>query len=149
MLPFVACVACAPVEPPESAAKRASGSSSDAPIAEDAAGPCIDDEPRLIHYARRLATDPDPRLDAMRRRYDLKDVEAADIRQVTDPVICAQAGSVYADAVDLVDPPDAVAVIRIGDRCLVTSRVGGSTSSEVASAAVLDETLRVVSVFRR
>lgn len=143
LLPFVAFIACAPVAPPES------GSSSEASIAEDASGPCIDDEPRLIHYARRLATDPDPRLDVIRRRYHLEDAHAADVRQVTDPVICAQAGSSYADALDLADRPDAVAVIRIGDRYLVTSRVGGSTSSEFTSAVVFDEALRVVAVFQR
>lgn len=146
LLPLLALVACAPVDPP---ASGASGSSSKASIDDATAGPCIDDEPRLIHYARRLATDPDPRLDEIRRRYSLEDADGADVRQVTDPVICAQVGSAYAEALDLADPPDAVAVIRIGDRYLVTSRVGGSTSSEFASAAVLDAALRVVSVFRR
>ncbi|MFW6039846.1 MAG: hypothetical protein ACOC9N_02080 [Gemmatimonadota bacterium] len=146
-LAFIAVLgACAPVEPP---ASGASGSAPTESIDEDAAGPCIDEEPRLIHYARRLAADPDPRLDAIKRRYHLEDADASDVRQVTDPVICARAGSAYADALDLADPPDAVAVIRIGDRYVVTSRVGGSTSAELASAVVLDEALRVDAAFRR
>lgn len=131
--------ACGPGPPPESSA----------PVAADRVGPCISDEPRLIHYARWLATDPDPRLDALRRRFQIELVAASEVEQVTDPTVCQQAGSAYRDALDVAEAPNAVAVIRVGNRYIVTTRVGGSTSSEFASAVVLDESLRVLEALRR
>lgn len=135
----VALLACGPVQPPESGGASASARGT---------GPCITDEPRLIHYARWLATDSDPRLDRLRRRFRIEVVEASEVEQVSDPTVCQQAGSEYRAALDLRDPPVAVAVIRVGDRYIVTSRVDGSTSREFASAVVLDESLRVMSTFR-
>ncbi|MFW6089076.1 MAG: hypothetical protein ACODAB_04935 [Gemmatimonadota bacterium] len=132
-------VACGPVEPPESSA--AAGARG--------AGPCIADEPRLLHYARWLATDPDPRLDSRRRRYGVEKVAASEVEHVQTPAVCQEAGIAYRDARQARDAPDAVAVIRVGDRYIVTSRVGGSTSLELASAVVLDESLRVVETSRR
>jgi len=136
----LALVACGPVPPPESrsAAAVARGT-----------GPCITDEPRLIHYARWLATDPDPRLDSLRRRYGIEMVAASEVEHVQNPAVCQQAGSAYRDALHLRDSPDAVAVIRVGDRYIVTSQVGGSTSREFASAVILDESLRLLETFRR
>jgi hypothetical protein len=131
-------VGCGSVQPPESGAR----------VTTDWIGPCIADEPRLIHYARWLATDADPRLDELRRRFQIEMVAASEVEQVTDPSVCQQAGSAYRNALDLAERPEAVAVIRVGDRYIVTSQVGGSTSREFASAVVLDESLRVVSTLR-
>lgn len=135
----LALASCGPVQPPESGAAGVSAG----------VGPCITDEPRLIHYARWLATDTDPRLDRLRRRFRIEMVAGSEVEQIDDPMVCRQAGSAYRDALGLAGLPKAVAVIRVGDRYIVTSRVGGSTSRELASAVALDESFRVLSTFGR
>lgn len=64
-------------------------------------------------------------------------------------LLCARAGEAYRDALELTGPAPEVAVIRIGDRYVVTRPRGHSTIGELSSAAVLDESMRVLGVFRR
>lgn len=138
LLGAVLLVACLPIEPEATAGAPGS-----------AAGPCITDEPRLLHYARWLATDPDPRVETLRRRYDLESAPESEVEQVTDPTVCLRAGSAHRNALDLGQAATAVAVIRVGERYIVTSRVGGSTSREFGAAVVLDDSFRVLARYRR
>lgn len=141
--------ACGPVEsPPAATASPAAGT----PASPEPAGPssaCAPENPNLLHYARWLATEPDERVEEARRRYDIEKTPISEVQQVHDSNLCARAGEAYRDALELTGPAPDVAVIRIGDRYVVTRPAGRSTIGELSSAAVLDESMRVLGVFRR
>lgn len=110
---------------------------------------CAPENPTLLVYARWLATEPDERVEEARRRYDIERTPISEVEQIRDANLCARASEAYRDALGLTGPAPDVAVIRIGDRYVVTRPHGRSTIGELWSAAVLDESMRVLGVFRR
>lgn len=108
---------------------------------------CLQQDSSLILYAQRLATDPDPRLDATRQRYDISLVPVSQVVRITNSSICSDAGRAYKSAVGLKGKAPDVEVVRVGDRYIVRSPAGKPEDSEFTSHVVFDLELNEIAVF--